>query len=233
VQHGAIRTFFSAATATLCDADMIAPRIERRGLCLVLAAPSGAGKSSITRALLAEERELLLSVSLTTRAPRPGEEEGKHYYFRSAAEFQALQVNGGLLEWANVFGRETLYGTPRAPVEAALAAGRDMIFTIDWQGFRQMRAAMPADVVGVFLLPPSMQVLEERLRRRGQDTPEEIARRMAAARGEIAHFTEFDHVLVNSDFNDAVRDVRAILRAARLATPRQVGLHTFTQMDLV
>jgi guanylate kinase len=209
---------------------MTAPRIERRGLCLVLAAPSGAGKSSITRALLAEERELLLSISLTTRAPRPGEEEGKHYYFRTAGEFEALKAQGGLLEWANVFGRETIYGTPRAPVEAALALGKDMIFTIDWQGFRQMKEAMPDDVVGVFLLPPSLDVLEERLRRRGQDSVEEIARRMAAARSEMDHYAEFDHVLVNSDFNDAVRDVRAILRAARLATARQTGLHDFTRM---
>ena len=205
-----------------------APR--RRGLCLVVAAPSGAGKSSITRALLAEERELLLSISLTTRAPRPGEEEGKHYYFRTAGEFEALKARGGLLEWANVFGRETIYGTPRAPVEAALAVGKDMIFTIDWQGFRQMKEAMPADVVGVFLLPPSLDALEERLRRRGQDSPEEIARRMAAARSEMDHYAEFDHVLVNADFNDAVRDVRAILRAARLATSRQTGLHDFTRM---
>jgi guanylate kinase len=206
--------------------------VERRGLCLVIAAPSGTGKSSLTRALLAEEPDLALSVSLTTRPPRPGEVEGKHYYFRTPAEFEQLRLSGGLLEWANVFGRETLYGTPRAPVEAALARGQDMIFTIDWQGFRQMRAAMPEDVVGVFLLPPSLSALEERLQLRGQDSPAEIARRMASTQSEMEHYAEFDYAVVNERFEDALRDLRSILRAARLATFRQRGLRQFTRMAL-
>jgi guanylate kinase len=211
---------------------MSASRIERRGLCLVIAAPSGTGKSSLTRALLAAEPELGLSVSVTTRMPRPGEVEGKHYYFRTPEEFEQLRASGGLLEWAHVFGRETLYGTPRAPVEAALARGQDMIFTIDWQGFRQMRAAMPEDVVGVFLLPPSLAALEERLRLRGQDSEAEIARRMASTRSEMEHYVEFDHAVVNEHFDDALRDLRAIVRAARLATFRQPGLGQFTRMAL-
>jgi guanylate kinase len=199
--------------------------LARRGLCLVLAAPSGAGKSTITRALLETEPDLALSVSVTTRAPRPGEEEGVHYYFRSRVEFDALAASGGLLEWATVFGRG--YGTPRAPVEAALAAGRDMLFDIDWQGHRQLRAAMPEDVVGVFILPPSLAELETRLRSRAADSDAEIDRRMAAARAEISHWGEFDHVVVNDDFQHAVGEIRTILHAARLATGRQTGVRDF------
>lgn len=204
--------------------------IQRRGLCLVIAAPSGTGKSSLTRALLQAEPDLGLSISLTTRAPRPGEVEGKHYYFRTAEEFEALRHSGGLLEWAHVFGRETLYGTPRAPVEAALARGQDMVFTIDWQGFRQMRAMLPDDVVGVFLLPPSLTALEERLRLRGQDSEAEIARRMASTQSEMEHYAEFDYAVVNESFDEALMNLRAILRAARLATHRQIGLPHFTRM---
>ena len=209
---------------------MTGASVERRGLCLVIAAPSGTGKSSLTRALRVEEPELGLSVSVTTRKPRPGEVEGKHYYFRTPAEFEALRVSGGLLEWAHVFGRETLYGTPRAPVEAALERGQDMIFTIDWQGFRQMRAAMPEDVVGVFLLPPSLAALEERLRLRGQDSEAEIARRMASTESELEHYVEFDYTVVNERFEDALKDLRSVLRAARLATFRQTGLRQFARM---
>ena len=209
---------------------MTGASVERRGLCLVIAAPSGTGKSSLTRALRVEEPELGLSVSVTTRKPRPGEVEGKHYYFRTPAEFEALRVSGGLLEWAHVFGRETLYGTPRAPVEAALERGQDMIFTIDWQGFRQMRAAMPEDVVGVFLLPPSLAALEERLRLRGQDSEAEIARRMASTESELEHYVEFDYAVVNERFEDALKDLRSVLRAARLATFRQTGLRQFARM---
>jgi guanylate kinase len=206
--------------------------VERRGLCLIIAAPSGTGKSSLTRALMAEEPGLALSVSVTTRAPRPGEVEGKHYYFRTPAEFEQLRASGGLLEWAHVFGRETLYGTPRAPVEAALALGQDMIFAIDWQGFRQMRAALPGDVVGVFLLPPSRAALEQRLRLRGQDSEAEIARRMATTQSEMEHYAEFDYAVVNERFDDALMDLRSILRAARLTTARQTGLPQFTRMAL-
>jgi guanylate kinase len=199
--------------------------IARRGICLVLAAPSGAGKSSITRALLASEPDLLLSVSVTTRAPRPGEQEGVHYLFRSAEEFEAMVARGDLLESARVFGRG--YGSPRAPVERALADGRDVMFDIDWQGFRQLRAALPNDVVGLFILPPSLAELEARLRARASDRDEEIARRMAAAQQEMSHAGEFDHVLVNRDFAAAVAAARAVLHAARLETRRLVGLADF------
>lgn len=197
----------------------------RRGVCLVVAAPSGAGKSTITRALLAAEPEASLSVSVTTRAPRPGEQDGVHYHFRTQAGFDAMVAEGAMLEWATVFGRS--YGTPRAPVERMLSAGRDVVFDIDWQGFRQLRAALPGDVVGAFVLPPSYAALEARLRGRGGDAPEEIARRMAAARSEIAHWAEFDHVLINRDLDAAVADVRGILRAARCAISRQPSLPAF------
>ncbi len=201
------------------------PAITRRGLCLVIAAPSGAGKSSITRALLDAEPELSLSVSVTTRAPRPQEREGVHYLFRSNAQFDAMAAAGELLEWARVFGRG--YGTPRAPVEEALAAGRDMVFDVDWQGHRLLRAALPGDVVSLFILPPSLAELEARLRRRASDDEAEIARRMAAAWAEMAHVAEFDHVLVNADFATAVAQTRAVLHAARLATLRLSGLAAF------
>jgi guanylate kinase len=195
--------------------------LSRRGLCLVLAAPSGAGKSSITRALLRADAALALSVSVTTRPPRSGEQEGVHYFFRDTAQFEALIEQDGLLEWARVFGHS--YGTPRAPVEQAMADGRDMVFDIDWQGHRRLRAALPGDVVGVFVLPPSMAELERRLRARG-DTDAEIRRRMAAAREEIEHCREFDYVVVNAELDTATRQVAAVLEAARLATARQVWL---------
>lgn len=200
-------------------------RISRRGLCLVLSAPSGAGKSSVSRALLERETELRLSVSATTRAPRPGEQEGVHYFFRSQAEFEAMEAAGQMLESAHVFGRR--YGTPRASVEQALAAGRDVMFDIDWQGHRLLRQALPGDVVSVFLLPPSLEELERRLHGRGQDSAEEIARRMQAARDEISHWADFDHVLVNTDFHETVAEVRAILHAARSARARQPWLPGF------
>jgi len=199
--------------------------LSRRGVCLVVAAPSGAGKSTITRALLATEPELTLSISATTRAPRPGEQDGIHYHFRSQAGFDVMVADGAMLEWATVFGRN--YGTPRAPVERALDAGRDVAFDIDWQGCRQLRAALPADVVSVFILPPSFAALEARLRHRGGDSSDEIARRMNAARSEMAHWAEFDHVVVNRDLEAAVAAVRSILHAARCAVTRQPGLSAF------
>ncbi len=198
--------------------------ISRRGICLVVSAPSGAGKSSVTRALLASETRLSLSVSATTRAPRAGEREGVHYFFRSQPQFDVMIAGDELLEWASVFGRT--YGTPRAPVEAALAAGRDVLFDIDWQGHRQIRAALPADTVGLFLLPPSHHELDARLRRRGDDAVE-ITRRMDAARAEMSHAGEFDYVVVNHVFEEAVAEVRAILHAARCAVSRQAGLAGF------
>ncbi len=195
---------------------------QRRGVCLVISAPSGAGKSTIANALRAAEPELMHSVSATTRAPRPGETEGVHYYFRTPEQFAAMAEEGALLEWATVFGRG--YGTPRGPVEACLGSGRDMVFDIDWQGHRQLRAALPDDVVSVFVLPPSLGVLEQRLRARAADDPAEIGRRMEAARDEIAHWQEFDHVIVNDRLEQAINGVRAVLNAARLALPRQTGV---------
>jgi guanylate kinase len=196
----------------------------RRGTCLVLAAAPGGGKTSISRALLELEPELQLSVSATTRAPRPGEQEGVHY-FRSPEQFAAGVEAGEFLEHAGFLGRS--YGTPRAPVEAALAAGRDVLFDIEWQGHRLLKAAMPEDVVGIFLLPPSLAELERRLRGRGQDPEEEIARRMAASREEMRHWDEFDHVLVNDDFATTVAAARAILHAARTRRSRLPWLPGF------
>jgi len=184
----------------------------------VLAAPSGAGKTSLSRALLAEDPQLSLSVSVTTRAPRMGEVEGKHYYFVDQQKFDEMVANGALLEHAHVFGRS--YGTPRLPVETTLAAGGDVLFDIDWQGYRQVRAAMPGDVVGVFIRPPSLQALEMRLLGRG-DTAEQVARRMAHAGAEMSHAREFDFLVENIDFDTALADLRAILRASRLAGFRQ------------
>ncbi len=198
---------------------------ERRGLCLVISAPSGAGKSTITRALLKTESELSLSVSATTRAARPGEREGEHYFFRTPSEFRTMVDNGELLEWAEVFSRR--YGTPRGPVERALADGRDVAFDIDWQGHRQLRAALPGDVLSVFILPPSLEALESRLKARGGDDPAEISRRMQAARSEISHWAEFDHVVINDDLERAIDSVLSVLHAGRVATARQPGLPDF------
>lgn len=184
----------------------------------MLAAPSGAGKTSLSRALLAEDSGLALSVSVTTRAPRMGEVEGKHYYFVDQDTFDGMVANDALLEHAHVFGRS--YGTPRVPVETMLGQGRDVLFDIDWQGFRQLREAMPGDVVGVFIRPPSLQALEMRLLGRG-DTPEQIERRMSHAEAEMSHGKEFDFLVENNDFATALEDLRAILRASRLASFRQ------------
>lgn len=200
--------------------------IQRRGVCLVIAAPSGGGKGAVTQALLKAETELSLSISVTTRAPRRDEQNGVHYHFVDQARFDAMADAGEFLEYARVFGRNH-YGTPRTPVQTFLAAGQDVIFDVDWQGYHQIRHALPQDVVGVFLLPPSMAELERRLRGRGTDTPAEIDQRMATARDEISHWTEFDHVVLNDDFPATVAAVRAILLAARLRTERQPGLADF------
>lgn len=198
--------------------------IPRRGLCLVLAAPSGGGKTAIARQLVAADPHLSLSVSMTTRPPRAGEQDGIDYHFRDQPSFDTLAATNGFLEWARVFDHS--YGTPRADVETALAAGQDIVFDIDWQGHRSLRAALPGDVVGVFILPPALAVLEERLRKRG-DGEAALARRMARARDEISHWAEFSHTVLNVDFAHAVADVAAILRAARLERARQTGLADF------
>jgi guanylate kinase len=200
--------------------------IARKGLCLILAAPSGAGKSTLTRALVAADPLLSLSVSVTTRAPRPGEQDGLHYHFRDQAAFDAMVARDEFLEWAKVLGRDC-YGTLRAPVETTLAAGRDVAFDVDWQGHLALRAALPCDVVGVFVLPPSLDALEARLRRRGGESEAEVARRMSQARDEISHWVEFDHVVMNDVFDDTLTELMAILKAARRSTKRQIGLAAF------
>ncbi|WP_215746402.1 guanylate kinase [Gluconobacter sp. P1C6_b] len=197
-------------------------QLPRRGVCLVISAPSGAGKSTIANALRASEPTLRHSVSVTTRSPRPGEVEGVHYHFRDITEFRRMAADGELLEWAEVFGRG--YGTPRAPVEEALDAGHDMVFDIDWQGHRLLRAALPDDVVSLFVLPPSLEELERRLNKRASDHPEEIAKRMKAALDEISHWSEFDHTIINSDLDTAISQARSVLTAARLSTRRQRNL---------
>jgi guanylate kinase len=185
----------------------------------VLAAPSGAGKTSLSRALLAEDSALSLSVSVTTRPPRAGEVEGKHYFFTDQEKFDVMAAQGALLEHAHVYGKS--YGTPRAPVEAALAQAQDVLFDIDWQGFRQVRAALPGDVVGVFIKPPSLEALAARLAARGDDAAQ-IAKRMEQAASEMSHMGEFDYLVENADFDTALADLQAILRASRLAGSRQV-----------
>ncbi len=201
--------------------------IARRGICLVLSAPSGAGKTAISEALLASEPRLRRSVSVTTRAPRPGEVNGTHYHFLTPEAFGQAEREGQLLEWARVLQGTHAYGTPRQPVEEALAAGDDLIFDIDWQGYRALREKLPGDVLGVFILPPDLATLEARLKGRGGDSAVEIARRMATARDEISHWHEFDHVVVNDQLQDAVDAVRAALHAARSATARLVGAPRF------
>lgn len=194
--------------------------MKRRGMCLILAAPSGAGKTSLSRALLDGDAWMSLSISATTRLPRPGEIEGEHYFFKSPEHFAAMVTAGNFLEHATVFGRS--YGTPRAPVEAALAAGRDILFDIDWQGFRQLRAALPGDVVGVFIRTRNLDDLRARLAARGDDAAT-IERRMEEAESELAHQHEFDFIVENTDFETALTDLRAIRRACRLATSRVIG----------
>lgn len=184
----------------------------------MLAAPSGAGKTSLSRALLAADAGLSLSVSVTTRAPRVGEVEGQHYYFIDQPKFDEMVAGGALLEHARVLGRS--YGTPRGPVEALLGQSRDVLFDIDWQGFLQLRAAMPKDVVGVFILPPSLEALVGRLAKRG-DGAEQIERRMKLAEEELSHAHEFDYLVENVEFGTALEDITAILRASRLAAFRR------------
>lgn len=201
-------------------------KLRRRGLMLVLSSPSGAGKSSLTRALVQEEHErLFLSISVTTRPRRTSEVEGIHYYFIDPARFQRMREGGELLEWAEVHGN--LYATPRAAVEEALARGLDVLFDIDWQGTQQLAAAMPDDVVSVFILPPSMAELQARLERRAEDSGKVIADRLSNATDEIAHWNEYDYVVVNDDLDQALNIVRSILVAERHKRVRQRGLEEF------
>jgi len=199
--------------------------VERRGLMFVLSSPSGAGKTTLSRMLVAETPALRMSVSATTRPMRPGEVEGKDYYFVDQKRFDAMVENGELLEWANVF--DNRYGTPRAPVEAALAAGQDVLFDIDWQGTQQLRSRQPNDVVSVFILPPSVTALEQRLHTRAQDSEEVIRGRMKKAGDEMSHFDAYDYILVNDNIGIAFEAVKSILRAEQLKRERQIGLSGF------
>jgi guanylate kinase len=199
--------------------------IKRRGLMLVLSSPSGAGKTTISRRLLAADGNIQLSVSATTRAMRPGEEHGKDYHFVSHDEFAVMANQDAFLEHAHVFGNR--YGTPRALVEAALSDGMDVLFDIDWQGTQQLKEKMRDDLVSIFILPPSHAELERRLRARASDSDEVVAGRMAKAADEISHWPEYDYVIVNTDIDKALFDVQAILNAERLKRTRQIGISEF------
>ncbi len=199
--------------------------LKRRGLMLVLSSPSGAGKTTISRALLQEDDQLVMSVSATTRPRRPGEEHGRDYYFIEPVDFNLMINRDELLEHAKVFNH--YYGTPRAPVEKALEGGQDVLFDIDWQGTQQLAHKARADLVSVFILPPSTEALEQRLKTRAQDSAEVIAGRMAKASEEISHWSEYDYVVVNDDFDRCLNEVKAILNAERVRRTRRIGLIDF------
>jgi guanylate kinase len=200
----------------------------RRGLLLILSSPSGAGKSTLARRLMDWDPTLRFSVSATTRSPRPGEKDGREYYFKSRKDFETMVKNGEMLEHAEVFGN--LYGSPKTPVEAAMKEGRDTLFDIDWQGGQQIRnSSLGRDVVSVFVLPPSIAELERRLRSRAQDSNEVIAGRMAKSQSEISHWAEYDYVIVNHDIESAFLELLTILQAERNRRDRQPGLAEFVR----
>ncbi len=202
--------------------------IARRGILLILSSPSGAGKSTLSKRLTTWDPTIGFSVSATTRSPRPGEVEGREYFFRTRDEFEAMVAAGEMLEHAEVFGN--LYGSPRGPVEAALSQGKDMLFDVDWQGGQQIRnSGLGEDVVSVFILPPSIKELEQRLRGRGQDPDEVIAARMARSLDEISRWSEYDYVLINHDIDAAEEELRAIVTAERLERKRRSGLVGFVR----
>ena len=199
----------------------------RRGLMLVLSSPSGAGKTTISRRLLGNDKDVTLSVSHTTRAKRKGETDGKDYHFIDKDTFTQMRDEGAFLEWAVVF--DNYYGTTRAPVELALRDGRDVLFDVDWQGAETLRKAAAGDVVSVFILPPSAEALEDRLKTRAEDSDEVVLRRMRGASNEIQHWHEYDYIVVNYDIDRSITAVRAILAAERLRRSRQIGLKEFVQ----
>ncbi|MEM0945304.1 MAG: guanylate kinase, partial [Pseudomonadota bacterium] len=200
--------------------------MTRRGVLLVLSSPSGAGKSTLARRLLAEDPGFELSVSVTTRPPRPGEVEGRDYYFVDKARFSEMAASGELLEHAQVF--DNSYGTPRQPVEAAVAAGRDVLFDVDWQGAQQLAASdLSEAVIKVFILPPSIGEIERRLTSRATDAADVIARRMSKAEAEISHWAEYDYVLINDNLDHCFSQIRTIVAAERLRRPRQTGLFDY------
>jgi len=204
---------------------MAEPSIKRRGLLLVLSSPSGAGKTTISRKLFEEDGKLAMSVSVTTRPKRPGEIDGKHYHFVDRAKFDQMVAQSELLEHAIVFGN--CYGTPRGPVMQALDSGQDIISAADWQGTQQLKEHVRDDVVTVFILPPTIEALKERLQIRAQDTPDVVQERMAKSADEMSHWPEYDYVIVNDDLDNSLRQVRAILDAERKRRTRQVGLSDF------
>lgn len=201
--------------------------IARRGLMLVISSPSGAGKSTIARNLLEKDKNISLSVSVTTRARRQSEIEGIHYHFISKRDFERMRDNEELLEWAEVHGN--FYGTPREPVEDAMAAGRDMLFDIDWQGAEQLQDKMKADVVSIFILPPTMTELQSRLHRRAEDTEEVIKTRLLNSRAEIEHWRDYDYVILNDDLQAAFEAVEAIVKAERVRRDRRHGMFDFVR----
>jgi guanylate kinase len=201
--------------------------VERRGLMFVLSSPSGAGKTTLSRLLLDRAAGLSMSVSVTTRAKRPAEQDGRDYHFVDAARFEAMVRNDELLEWATVF--DNRYGTPRAPVEAALSSGQDVLFDIDWQGTQQLRQKADSDVVSVFILPPSAADLEMRLHTRAQDSASVIRSRMSRAAHELSHWAEYDYIVINHDVEEAFAEVQSILRAERLKRKRRTGLTGFVR----
>jgi guanylate kinase len=201
--------------------------VERRGLMFVLSSPSGAGKTTLSRLLIERMPGLKMSVSATTRAKRPGEVDGRDYLFVDKPRFEAMVKDDELLEWATVF--DNRYGTPRAPVEAALSAGQDVLFDIDWQGTQQLREKARADVVSVFILPPSAADLEKRLHSRAQDSDEVIRKRMSRASHEMSHWAEYDYIVINHDVDEAFAEVQSILKAERLKRERRIGLVGFVR----
>ena len=203
------------------------PKIERRGLLMVLSSPSGAGKTTLARRLMEADAEIAMSVSVTTRPPRPGEVDGRDYHFIDHAAFKRMREGGELLEWARVF--DNFYGTPRAAVEAAIKAGQDVLFDIDWQGAQQLSEKMKHDVVRVFILPPSAAALERRLQTRAQDSTEVVRQRMEAASAEISHWPEYDYVIVNANIDSSLAGLSAILVAERLKRERLDGLSAFVR----
>jgi guanylate kinase len=199
--------------------------LHRRGMMIVLSSPSGAGKSSLAREILARNPKMMLSVSVTTRAPRPNETDGKDYYFVSQEEFEKMRDEGSLLEWAKVFGN--YYGTPKKAVTEALENAQDVMFDIDWQGTQQISQNMEEKVVSIFILPPSIKELEGRLQKRAEDSDDIIKDRMSQAASEISHWAEYDYVIINKDFEESIISIQSIVNAERLKRNRQVGLSSF------